>query len=123
MQQKRYGDPYGIMSEHRKQIKLWPKLKANDSDSFKKFHAFLVKFKSTMIYSGNSWYDDPELIQLLHSKLLIYLQDRWNRQALKIKKTKGYEAKLTHFMDLLEQEVYLVSDPLYSREAIFEVSS
>jgi len=33
----RYGDPYKIMSAYRKEIKAWPKLKANDSTSFSKF--------------------------------------------------------------------------------------
>ena len=119
--QKRYEDPCRIMSEYRKLIKLCLKLKANDSERFKKFHAFLVKLKSTIIYSGNSWYDITELIRLLHSKLPIYLQDRWNRKALKIRMTKGYEAKLTNFMDLLEPDVYLVSDPLYFREVTFKM--
>jgi len=30
----RYRDPYKIMSAYRKEIKAWPKLKANDSTSF-----------------------------------------------------------------------------------------
>jgi len=73
-----------------------------------------------MKYSGNSWYDSPDLIQLLHSKLPIYVQDRWNRQALKVRKATSREAKLSDFMELLQQEVDLVSDPLYSREANHE---
>ena len=120
---ERYGDPYKIMSAYRREIKAWPKLKANDSTSFSKFHTFLVKFKCTMKYSGNSWYDSPDLIQLLHSKLPIYVQDRWNRQALKVRKLTSREAKLSDFMQMLQEEVDLVSDPLYSREANQEQSS
>ena len=53
----------------------------------------------------------------MHSKLPVYVQDRWNRQALKVRKTTGNEAKLEDLMELLQREVNLVSDPLYSREA------
>ena len=119
----RYGDPYKIMSAYRKEIKAWPRLKVNDSASFSKFHTFLVKFKCTLKYSGNNWYDSPDLIQLLHSKLPTYVQDRWNRQALKVRRSTGGEAKLNDFMQLLQEEVDLVSDPLYSREANQEQSS
>jgi len=38
-------------------------------------------------------------------------------QALKVRKATNREAKLSDFMELLQQEVDLVSDPLYSREA------
>ena len=34
---QRYGDPYRIVSEYRKSLKQWPKLKANDSSGFRRF--------------------------------------------------------------------------------------
>ena len=52
---KRYGDPCRILNEFKKELKNWPKLKPNESVSHKKFLSFLLKFKSTMKFSGNSW--------------------------------------------------------------------
>ena len=44
---KRYGDPYRVYSEYMKELKDWPKIKPNDAQAFRKFHSFLIKFKST----------------------------------------------------------------------------
>ena len=46
--EKNYGDQYRILSEYRKELRLWPKLKPDDGRAFKKFYSFLVKYKSTM---------------------------------------------------------------------------
>ena len=71
-----------------------------------------------MSYSKNDWFDSPELIQSLHSKIPTYFQDKWNRKALKIRNKIGKEARLNDFLAMLEEEVNLATDPLYSREAI-----
>ena len=114
---KRYGDPCRILNEFKKELKNWPKLKPNESVSHKKFLSFLLKFKSTMKFSGNSWFDSPELLQQLQAKLPLFLQDRWNRKANKIREERGSEARITDFIGLIKKEVQLVTDPLYSREA------
>jgi len=60
-----------------------------------------VKFKSTMEYSGNEWFDSPDLIQALYLKLPGYMQDRWNRHAYKIRERNGTEARLGDFISYL----------------------
>ena len=115
--EKNYGNPHQILSAFRNQSREWPKLKPNDSLQYKQFHSFLVKFKSTMVYSGNSWFDSPDIIQVLQSKLPLFLQDKWNRQAFKIRTTKGTEARMSDFIAFIDTEVQIVTDPLYSREA------
>jgi len=78
MLKERYGDPYRIVAEYKKQLRQWPRIKRNDIDGYKKFQLFLLNFKSTMRYSQSNDYDNAELIELLQSKLLQHLQDGWN---------------------------------------------
>ena len=114
----RFGDPHRLLCEFRKEIKLLPRIKANDSIQYKRFFNLLMKFEHTMSYSRNNWYDSPELLQMLQAKLPIHLQDRWARKAWKFRAKHSKEAKLGEFITMIEEEVDLVSDPLYSREAV-----
>lgn len=122
--QERYGSPYKIAAEYRKQLQAWLRLKANDTSSFTKFQTFLIKFQSAMSCVGRSASCSPELIQVLQSKLPTYLQDKWNRAAFRIRsESKGTEeANLDYFIKFLTTETNIISDPLYSREAINEIS-
>ena len=52
--EKRYGNQYQIMSEYRKELKSWPKLKSHDAKGFRQFYCFLLKYKSTMLSLKNS---------------------------------------------------------------------
>ena len=108
-----YGNRYRIINEYKKELKSWSKIKPNDSTCLRKFYTFLMKFKSVITES----HDNQELIQLLHSKLPTYIQDRWNRTALKIRKGDTKEPSLVDFLELLQQEILLATDPLFSRQA------
>lgn len=119
--QRRYGDKHRIACEYMKELKNWPKLKANDSASYRKLQSFIIKFEANMI-SRHSTYDTPELIQLLSKKLPIRGQFTWNRFVLKIRKT-GREVKLKDFIGWIEEETTLVDDPLFSMEALSEDKS
>ena len=114
---RRYGDRNRIASQYMKELKNWPKLKSNDSSSFKKFHSFLLKFEASM--KSHFIYNSPDVIQILLKKLPSYIQNRWNRQVLKIRKT-GEEAQLSNFIQLVDEETTLVDDPLFSHEALTE---
>ena len=40
---KYYGDPYRIISEYRKELRVWPKIKSHGPTAFRKFYSFLLK--------------------------------------------------------------------------------
>ena len=75
----RYGNPYTINAEYRRQLTSWTKLKPNDVASFISFENFLIKYQSSMRAIGRESDGSIELLQLLQSKLPSYLQDRWSR--------------------------------------------
>ena len=52
------------------------------------------------------------------SKVPGHLQDRWNRNALRIRRTKTSEPGLLDLTNFIEDEMILVNDPLFSREAV-----
>ena len=119
---KRYGDPYRVYSEYMKELKEWPKIKPNDAQAFRKFHSFLIKFKSTTDCHKSSRSNSPEVLQTLSKKIPSYLQNRWGKIVLKVRKV-GDEATLEHFIQLVEDEVTLVNDPLFSHVALSDPKS
>ena len=120
--EKNYGDQYRILSEYRKELRSWPKLKPDDGRAFKKFYSFLVKYKSTMqCVSKSSRYDSPELVQRLQLCLPSFLQARWNRRSYTIRKATREEAGIDIFIDFMEEEMLLVNDPNFSRNALADL--
>jgi len=64
-------------------------------------------------------YDSPELLQTLVKKSPSYLQNKWGVKAMKIRRG-GEEVKLGNFIELVEEATVLVTDPLFSHEALYD---
>ena len=119
---RKFGSPFKIAADYRKQLMAWPKVKASDAASLNQFEIFLLKYQSSMARVGRASDNMPELLQLLQSKLPIYLQDRWNRTAYKVRSKFNREPGIEDFVKLISKETVLLDDPLYSREAISDLS-
>ena len=104
-----------------KELNQWPAIKAGDSVSFNKFYRFLLKCQTC---KDNSNYlkelDAPQVLRTLQSKFPFALQDRWNRKVIDTRLNKGREVSFPDFVNMVEVETQLVSDPMYSREALSE---
>ena len=61
-------------------------------------------------------------MQILQSKLPIHLQDRWTRKAYQMRKEHKREVSLHDFLKRLREETEIISHPLYSREAMNEMT-
>jgi len=120
--ERKFGSPFKIAADYRKQLAAWPKVRSSDSTSLSKFETFLFKYQSSMASVGRSSDNSPELLQLLQSKLPVYLQDRWNRTAYKVRSKFEREPGIDDFVDLISKETVLLDDPLYSREAISDLT-
>ena len=59
--------------------------------------------------------DSPDIIFMILSKVPGHLQDRWNRNALKIRRTETRESGLLDLTNFIEDKMILVNDPLFSR--------
>ena len=64
----------------------------------------------------------PELLQLLQDKLPPYLQDRWNREVYRLRRDSYNEVTLSNFIKQINEDTIIISNPLFSREAIIEIS-
>ena len=120
--ERKFGSPFRIAADYRKQLSAWPKVRPSDATALNKFETFLLKYQSSMTSVGQSTDNSPELLQLLQSKLPTYMQDRWNRRAYKARSKLKREPSLDDFIDLVSKETVLLDDPLYSREAIFDLT-
>ena len=116
--EKNYGNPYKILASYRNEIKRMPKIRTGDASAYRKMFNFLIKCKSLSYDEGYNPLDTPDVICMVLAKLPIYLQDRWNRDAMKIRRIRCREPGLTELLNFIEEEMMLVSDPLFSREAI-----
>ena len=58
------------------------------------------------------------MICMILVKLPLHLQDRWNQNTLLLRRRDSREPTLIDFANFVEDEMTLVNDPLYSREAV-----
>ena len=62
--------------------------------------------------------DTPEMICMILAKQPLHFQDRWNRNTTLLRRRGSREPTLTNLSDFVEDEMTLINDPLYSREAV-----
>ena len=66
------------------------------------------------------FFETPETLCFLVSKLPVGLRSRWNRKVHGIRRSYGREPCLTDFSGFLNEETVLVNDLIFSREAVEE---
>ena len=116
--EKRYGDPYRILAAYRKELSAWKQIKYGDSSAYRKFYSFLIKCNS--LVEGKYWnnLDSADNLCTLVYKLPGNSRERWNRRALNIRSKTLREPRLNDFISFVDEETILVSDPLFSKEAL-----
>ena len=115
---RQYGNPQRLLATYRMEIKHMSPIKPGDISAFRKLFNFLIKCQSLSRPSQNNRLDAPEIICMILSKLPFHLQDRWNRNTLKMRRMRSREPPLFDLANFVEDEMTLVSDPLYSRDAV-----
>ena len=60
--------------------------------------------------------DTPDILCALISKISGNARDKWNRKV--IRRSYGREPGLSDFIDFVDDEALLASDPLFSQEAL-----
>ena len=116
--QKQYGNRHTLLSSYRKEIKLMQPLKPGDAAAFRRLFNFLIKCQAMGVGSKHNPLDTPEIICMILAKLPLHLQDRWNRNTLLLRRRDSREPTLIDLANFVEDEMTLVNDPLYSREAV-----
>ena len=62
--------------------------------------------------------ETPETLCMLVLKLSNGVADTWNRKSLMLRRSKQSGPPLKDFIEFFEEEIILVNDPIFSREAI-----
>ena len=115
---RQYGNPHRLLAAYKMEMKHMSPIKPGDISAFRKLFNFLIKFQSLSRTSQNNPLDTPEIICMILYKLPVHLQDRWNRNTLKMRRMHSREPRLFDLANFVEDEMTLVSDPLYSRDAV-----
>ena len=122
IQQKGYGDSLKILAAYRKEIKEWPAVTAGDAAGFARFFNFFVKCKSLLVENKiNNLINNPDIIyagfyqNFQHirktGRIKKYIKsDEW--------KANYKEAELLDLIEMADEQTILISDPLFSREAV-----
>ena len=93
-------------------------LKPGDAGAFWKLFNFLIKCQTMRAGSKPNPLDTPEMICMILAKLPLHLQDRWNRDTLLLRRRYSREPTHIKLANFVEDEMTLVNDPLFSREAV-----
>ena len=112
-----YGNPHKLQVSYKKEIKQMPKIKPGDAAAYRRLFNFLIKCQSLECSNQNPL-DAADVICIILAKLPGYLQDRWNRNMQKIRKVQMKQPGLNDHKNLIEDEMVLVNDAHFSKEAI-----
>ena len=116
--QKKYGNPHTMLSSNRKEIELVQPLKPGDAATYRKLFNFLIKCQAMRLDSKYNLLDTPEIMCMILAKPPLHLQDRWNRNTLLLRRRDSREPTLIDLTNFVVDEMTLVNDLLYSREAV-----
>ena len=116
---EKYGDPYQISNAYIKKIEDWPYVKQGDDQALDRFATFLTQCRSAMSeLRFLSTLDHPHNIQTMVKKLPLSLQDRWRREASKLRATRNTTRTFANVVEFVKTEAGIAMDPVYSREAL-----
>ena len=115
--EKQYGDPHRPLASYRREIKQMFKIKSGDAAAFRKLFHFLIRCQTMSYGTSKNPLDSPDVICMILSKVPRHLQDKLKRNALRIRKTETREPGLLDLTHFIEDEMILVNDLLFSREA------
>ena len=94
------------------------KIKPGDAAAFRRLFNFLVKCQSLQYSNNQNPLDTPDVICMILSEVPGFLQDRWNKNVRKIRKSQARKPGLLDLTNFIEDKMALVNYPLFSREAI-----
>ena len=84
---EKYGNPYHVMVEYRKEIKAWPIIRSGDAEGYQRFYNFLRKCESITQSAQWNQLNTPDVICMLLAKLPGHTRDKWARRVKYKKKT------------------------------------
>jgi len=115
---EKYGDPYKISKAYLK-INEWPCIRPGDEVALDRFSIFLSQCRSAIsTLTFLSILNHPHNLQRMVTKLPFTLQDRWRRAANKTRVARGVIPSFADFINFVNAEAGIATDPVFSREAL-----
>ena len=115
----KYGDPYVVSNAYLKKVLEWPSIKTGDDAAVDRLATFLEQCLSAMTsLSYLNILDHPHNLQRLIVKLPFYLQDRWRREAIRIRDNGARIPSLKDFTKFVQMEAKIANDPVFSRSVL-----
>ena len=116
--EKQYEDPHRLLASYRREMKQMFKIKSGDAVAFRRLFNFLIKRQTLSYGTSKNRLDSPDVTCMILSKVPGHLQDKWNRNTFRIRRTETREPELLDLSNFIEDEIILVNYPLFSREAV-----
>ena len=116
---EKYGDPYKVSNAYIKKISEWPCIKPGEELALDRFSTFLIQCRSAMsTLTYLCILDHPHNMQSMVKKLPFHLQDRWRREANRIRVTREKIPEFADFVTFVKTEAVIATDSVFSREAL-----
>ena len=115
---ERYGNEYIILAAYKNDLHGGPNLRPDNSKDYQQFYTFLLKYKNIIANKSINTFNSLDILRIMVSKMPSNAQDRWTRKTLNIRKCQLEEPCLQHFLEFMKDKTLLVSDPVFSKEAM-----
>ena len=122
--EREYGAPEVIANQFMEKLLSRGKVAVNDVREMRAY-ALALRLTHNAVDSipyGKSELEHPKTIRVLVAKLPIHLQDRWRNFVLKRREKHGENINFRHFIEFVEREVRVTSDPVFGKDAMARVT-
>ena len=113
---ERYGDNNLIAQSYVKQLESRQTIRSDDAKNLDEFTTFLAGGHNAMTFTDSiRELDYPTSLRLIVSKLPIYLQERWAREADNIMHQEGGSVTFRRMVAFMERENRIKLNPLFGK--------
>ena len=114
--ERRYGNEHKIATAYMDKILQWPCIKSGEANAFDDFAVLLRScLNATEDISTLSEINHPKNLQHIVSKFPFLLQERWRCTVYHLNE-EGKQPNLSYLVKFVEQEVDMMTDPLFGTE-------
>ena len=116
---EQYGDTFCITQCYLKRLEKWPIISGDDTKKLDELTTFLIGCRNAVISTESiKELDYPTSLQLLISKVPVFLQDRWAHVGDKILYQQGESVTCGKLVEFLEYENRIRLNPLFGKPVV-----
>ncbi|XP_043210667.1 uncharacterized protein LOC122375380 [Amphibalanus amphitrite] len=110
--ENRYGNPIRLIDSYVGRVDGWPRIQAGDVEGLDKYSLFLTEVMNAMTGVTMGEFEHPSTLRLVVSKVPVYLQDRWMREADRLCE-RGDPVRFSDLVSFISAEVRVRRSPLF----------